>query len=350
MTEKGAALLNARARDVLEDVVYTYIMKAEPVSSRAVAKQFDFSAATVRSVLADLDDLGYLRQPHTSAGRVPTAEGYHAFIDFLMKDRELPRYEQLYIERHLEGVGDIKGLTVAATHLLSECSHQAAVMLVPLRGDIVLRTVDFVPLPGSKVLCVIVSSTGFIDNRVIEVDEALPREELVRISNYLTENFDGLTLSEARKRLIAMMDDDKAEVDELMRRSIHLAQRGLEAGHEPPDVLVEGAEVLLEQPELADVERIRRIFEAFADKAQLVTMLTKCVESDGVRVFIGEDAALTSELDFSLVATNYGIGDQTLGSLGVLGPSRMEYPRLIPLVHFLGRAVSAALANGVASE
>lgn len=350
MVDNNAALLNARARDVLKDVVYTYIMKAEPVSSRAVARQFDVSAATVRNVLADLDDLGYLRQPHTSAGRVPTAEGYHAFIDFLMEDHELPRHEQVYIERHLEGAGDVKDLTIAATHLLSECSHQAGIMLIPPRGDIVLRTVDFVPLPGLKVLCVIVSSTGFIDNRVIEVDEALPREELVRISNYLTENFDGLTLSEARRRLLAMMDDDKAEVDELMKRSIQLARRGLDGGQEAPDVLVDGAEALLELPEVADVERVRRIFEAFADKAKLVSMLTKCVEGEGVRVFIGDDATLTSELDFSLVATNYGVGDRTLGSLGVIGPSRMEYPRLIPLVQFLGQAVSSALANGVASE
>ena len=349
MALNKADLLDDRAKSILHDVVYSYIVKAQPVSSRAVAKQFDISAATIRNVLADLDDWGFLHQPHTSAGRVPTAEGYHAFIDLLKKDTALPRDQQVYIEKNLEEAGDSSDLAQVASHLLSQLSHQAGVVLVPAPGDVILRSVDFVPLPGSKVLCVVVSSAGFVDNRVIDVDEILPREEYVRISNYLTDNFAGLTLFEARDRLLRLMADERAQVDELMRRSIKLARQGFDVSPEPA-VLVDGTEALLEQPEMANVDRIRRLFEAFAEKAQLVSMLTKCVEGEGVRVLIGTDAALTSELDFSLVATHYGVAGNILGSLGVFGPSRMEYPTLIPLVHFLGEAVSSALAQSYARE
>ena len=349
MLQDKAELLDDRARHILKDVIYAYVMKAEPVSSRAVAQQCDMSAATVRNVMADLDDWGYLQQPHTSAGRVPTAEGYHVFIDFLMKGKAVALEHRVYIEKNLEEAGDAQGLAQMATRLLSEYSHHAGVVLVPAPGDVVLRSVDFVPLPGSKVLCVVVSSTGFVDNRVIDTEEPLSRDELVRISNYLTQNFAGLTLFAARSRLLRLMADEKAQVDKLMQRSIVLASRGLDASS-TPGVLVEGTESLFEQPELADVDRIRKLFEAFADKVQLVSMLTKCVEGEGVRVTIGDDDVLTSALDFSLVATTYGVRDQTLGSLGIFGPSRMEYPRLIPFVHFLGGAVSAALAQGLASD
>ena len=341
--------LNERARNVLREVVYSYILNAEPVSSRAVAKRYDMSAATIRNVLADLDDWGLLRQPHTSAGRVPTARGYHVFIDFLMQDRALPLEQRSLIEKSLAGAGDTQALATAASHLLSELSNQVGIVLVPARGDVVLRSVDFVPLPGLKVLCVVVSDTGFVDNRVIDVDQAIGRGELVRISNYLTQNFAGMTLFAARRRLVRLMANERAQVDRLMRQSILLARRGLDASPEP-GVVLDGAECLLDQPELADVERVRKLFETFSDKAHLVSMLTKCVEGEGVRVLIGDDSALTSELDFSLVATHYGPGEQPLGSLGVFGPSRMEYPRLIPLVHFLGKAVSSVLEQGTARD
>ena len=341
--------LNERAQNVLREVVYSYILNAEPVSSRAVAKQYDMSAATIRNVLADLDDWGLLQQPHTSAGRVPTARGYHVFIDSLMQDRDLPVGQRVLIEKSLGGAGDAQAVAIAASHLLSELSSQVGIVLVPARGDVVLRSVDFVPLPGLKVLCVVVSDTGFVDNRVIDIDQAIGRDELVRMSNYLTQNFAGMTLFEARRRLVFLMGDERAQVDSLMRQSILLARRGLDASPEP-GVVLEGAESLLDQPELADLERVRKLFETFSDKAQLVSMLTKCVEGEGVRVLIGNDSALTSELDFSLVATQYGPEEQPLGSLGVFGPSRMEYPRLIPLVHFLGRAVSSVLEPGVARD
>jgi heat-inducible transcriptional repressor len=206
-----------------------------------------------------------------------------------------------------------------------------------------------VPLSGRKVLCVVVSANGFVDNKVIETQEELPREELVRIGNYLTENFAGLTLREIRARLLKLMAEERAQLDRLLARSIELARAGLDLD-QAQEVLLEGTREVLNQPELADIGRVRRLFETFADKARLVAMLSQCLRGSGVRVLIGEDHALTSELDFSLVAAPYGMGERPLGALGIFGPSRMEYERVIPLVHYLGERLSRALADSFAGE
>ena len=303
-------VLTPRDREILKDIILTYVLGGEPVSSRSVAKhgRLGLSAASIRNVMADLEEAGYLAQPHTSAGRVPTRAAYHLFIQSMMEARQ-----------------------------------------VPALGETVLKTVEFVPLSGRKVLCVVVSTTGFVDNKLIEVEEEVPRDELVRISNYLTDNFSGLTLREIRDRLLRMMADERAQMNRMLARAIDLARAGLEV-EQGPEVLVDGARALLQKPELADIARVRRMFDAFEDKARLVRMLNQCMRGQGVRVLIGEDSDLTSELDFSLVATSYGVGDRPLGTLGVFGPSRMEYHKMIPLVHYLGESLSRALAESFAGE
>jgi heat-inducible transcriptional repressor len=216
------------------------------------------------------------------------------------------------------------------------------IVVTPALGETVLRAVDLVPLTGSRVLVVIVSETGFVDNKVIDTDRPVPREELIRISNYLTENFAGLTLREIRDRLLVAMAEERAQVDELLGSTLELARRSLDLTADR-EVVVDGTSAVLDKPELADVLRVRRLIETFADKARLVRMLNACVQGKGVRVVIGEDSDLTSELDFSLVATRYGVGGRALGTLGIFGPSRMEYQRVIPLVHYLGEALSEML-------
>ena len=337
--------LTPRDREILRDVILTYILGAEPVSSRSVSKhsRLGLSAATIRNVMADLEEWGYLMQPHTSAGRVPTRAAYHLFIESMMQVRKVPAKERRYVEENLRSA-DADQLMGTASHLLSELSRQVGIVVTPLVGDTVLKAVDFVPLSGRKVLCVVVSAAGFVDNKLIETEEEIPREELVRISNYLTENFAGQTLREIRDRLLKMMAEERAQMDRMLALAIALAREGLDLNG-GQEVLVDGASVLLGQPELADIQRVRRMFDAFADKARLVKLLNRCIQGGGVRVLIGEDSELTSELDFSLVATPYGVGDQTLGTLGVFGPSRMEYERMIPLVHFLGETLSRALAE-----
>lgn len=346
MTERhDLSKLTSRDREILKDVIMTYILSAEPVSSRSVSKhgRLGLSAATIRNVMADLEEWGYLMQPHTSAGRVPTAAAYHLFIESMMQARKVPAKERRYIEENLRS-GDADQIMGNASHLLSELSRQVGIVVTPAVGDTVLRAVDFVPISGRRVLCVVVSSTGFVDNKILELEEEVPREELVRISNYLTENFAGQTLRQIRDRLIRMMAEERAQVDRMLALAIELARQGLDLPG-GPEVLVDGAPSLLSHPEMTDIQRVRRMFDAFADKARLVKLLNQCLQGQGVRVLIGDDSELTSELDFSVVATPYGLGDQTLGTLGIIGPSRMEYERVIPLVHFLGEALSRALAD-----
>ncbi len=345
---RDSAKLTPRDREILKDVILTYMLSAEPVSSRSVAKhgRLDLSAATIRNVMADLEEWGYLVQPHTSAGRVPTRAAYHLFIESMMQTKRLPAKERRYIEENLKGApADADHLMGVTSHLLSELSHQVGIVVTPVMGDTVLKTVDFVPLSGRRVLCVVVSAAGFVDHKVIEAEEEIPRHELLRIANELTENFAGQTLREIRDRLLRMMAEERAQVDSLLARTIDLAREAL-AVDATPEVLLDGASTLLARPELADVQRVRRMFEAFVDKARLVRMLSQCLKGGGVRVLIGEDSDLTSELDFSLVACPYGVGDQPLGTLGILGPTRMEYQRIIPLVHYLSDALGQALAEG----
>jgi heat-inducible transcriptional repressor len=342
--------LQDRDREILKDVIRSYVVHAEPVSSRTVARagRLGLSAATIRNVMADLEEWGYLFQPHASAGRVPTPAGYHLFIDSLMDTQALSSRERRRIDENLRtSSGDPDRLMEATLLLLKELSHQVSIVLTPALGDTVLRAVEFVPLTSEQVLCVVISASGFVDNKVIQVSELPSREELTWISNYLTENFAGLTLRQIRDRLLALMAEERAQVDRLMSLSIELARHGF-AADEERQLLYDGTHELLSQPELSDIHRVRQLFDTFARKARLVAILNQFLTGQGVRVVIGEESDLTSELDFSLLTKTYGVGDRALGSIAIFGPSRMEYPRLIPLVHYLGEALSRVLSTSFA--
>ena len=353
MTPRPPAFeLNARDREVLRDVVRTFILEGEPVSSRAVARhsRHGVSAATIRNVMADLEERGLLEQPHSSAGRVPSRAGYHLYIESLMEARELPAAERERIDDGLSGVSGEgtapEKIVGRASQLLSDLSGQIGILVTPAIGDTVLRSIEFVPLSGRRLLCVVVSESGFVENKLIEAEEELAREELVRISNYLTENCRGRTLRAIRERLLVAMAEERAEVDLLLARAISLARRGLEE-QTAPGVFVEGTAQILARPELGDVARVRRLLDTFADRQRLVVLLNQCLEGGGVRVVIGDDSAVTSDLGFSLVSRAWGAREGSRGALGIFGPTRMEYERIIPLVDYLGESLSRALEASV---
>ncbi len=341
--------LSARDREILRDVVHTYLLSGEPVSSRAVARheRHGLSAASIRNVMADLEDLGLLEQPHTSAGRVPSRVGLHYYIASLMEAQQPGPAERQAIEGELSGAASgTPGLIETASQLLSRLSGQIGIVVTPVFGETVLEAVDFVPLSGRRVLCVVVSRSGFVENKLIETDEELAREELVRISNYLTGTFRGQTLRSVRERLLRGMGEERDEMDRLLGRAIALARRGLEAGG-GQELRIEGTSSLLAGSQ-ADVERVRRLLEAFAERQRLVGLLNQCLDGNGVRVVIGEDDELTSDLGLTLVARPYGAGERARGTLGILGPARMPYERIIPLVDFLGESLGRALEESAA--
>jgi heat-inducible transcriptional repressor len=344
------ARLSPRDREILRDVVRAYILRGEPISSRAVARQagLGVSAATIRNTMADLEELGLLEKEHSSAGRVPSRAGYHYYIESLMESSAPSAAERRRIAGELSaGVGDGAQLVDTASQLLADLSGQVGVVLTPAFGDTVLEAVDFVALSGRRVLCVIVTQSGFVDHKLIEAEEPLAREALVEIANYLTENFRGQTLRSIRERLLATMREERAQVDRLLARAIQLAARGLPA-RAAPDLRVEGASTLIAGGEPSDIERVKRLLDTFAERQRLVDLLTRCVEGNGVRVMIGEDSEVTSDLGLTLVARAYGGGGEGRGTLGILGPARMPYERIIPLVDYLGEALSRALEESAA--
>jgi len=336
--------LSDRDREILKDVIRTFILSGEPVSSRSVSKlpRQELSAASIRNTMADLEERGLLTHPHTSAGRVPTEAGYHLYIESLMSSQPLPERERRYIESHLSAPGAADDMMHVTTHLLSDLSNQIGIVMAPAMGETVLKAISFVPLTGNRILCVVMSSTGFVDNKVLSVDEMPTAEELLRISNYLTVNYSGLSLREIRGRLLGLMAEERAQVDRMLADAIDLAGRAL-ADDLPQELLVQGTASLLDAPELSDLNRVQRLLETFSHRAKLVSLLNRLLSGQGVRVLIGEDSDLTSDLDFSLVACSYGVGSRSLGTLGIFGPSRMPYQRIIPLVSYLGETLSRAL-------
>ena len=207
-----------------------------------------------------------------------------------------------------------------------------------------MRAIEFVPLSGRKVLCVVVAENGFVENKLVVTDELIPREDLVRISNYLTENYAGRSLFEIREELLRMMSDERARLDELLHRTIELARDGMNMGH-APSLVVDGTHSLFEaSPSLS---RIEGMFQMFAERARLAGLLNRCLDADGVRVVLGQDSRLTEELGFGLVVRSYQAGNGVSGSVAVVGPARMEYPRMVPLVNYLGERLSKILADGV---
>ncbi|MGH9380273.1 MAG: heat-inducible transcriptional repressor HrcA [Thermoanaerobaculia bacterium] len=343
----GAASLSPRERAILRDIIHSYVLTGEPVSSRSLARMSEesVSAATIRNTMADLEERGYLAQPHSSAGRIPTPAAYHRYIGEMMRVRKVPLQQRRYIAEHLrEATPDPEGLVNLATRMLSQLSEQIGLAVAPPLGETVLKAIDFVAVSDRQVLCVLVSASGFVEHRILDVEEAMPREELVRISNFLTDRFAGRTLTQIRHELIETMVATKREMDHLLSTAVELAKRAL-VDAPAPGVFVEGTASILQKPELTDINRVRRLLETFADEARLVQLLNQLIEGPGLQVIIGDDSDLTSELDFSLVATTYKVGGRTLGTLGIFGPSRMEYRRIIPLVSHLGESLSRALGG-----
>jgi heat-inducible transcriptional repressor len=258
-----------------------------------------------------------------------------------MPSRAVPVRHREAIERSFDdGPGHGDRLLDSASQLLSELSQQIGIVVTPI-GDTVIHAMDFVKLSGRRILCVVVSGSGFIDHKVVESAEEMSREELVRITNYVNQHFAGRTVRDVRNRLLDLMAEERAKVDQLLASAIQLAERAL-AAEQQPEVRFEGTAAVLGYPELGNLDRVRRLLDTFSDKAGLVRMLNQIIEGPGVRVVIGADSALTSQLDFSLVATSFEVGEAR-GAVGVFGPSRMEYERMIPLVDYFGERLSRAL-------
>ena len=339
----GTSDLDPRAREVLREIVMQHIASGEAISSRTLAKcgRFDLSPASLRNVMADLEDLGYLQQPHTSAGRVPTDRGYRFFIDHLMRSRALSSKEREVIDDQVGHASEIDQVLHLASSLLSKLSDQVGVVFMPTLLQFAIRSMDFVLVGENKIMCVIVGANGVVVNKIIQTRFAFTRDELEKISRYITVEFTGCTLDVIRRRLIRMTEQERAQHDQMLQKAISL---GIEAVNDVApfehELYVEGAASILNKPEFSDAAALRKTFLALQEKEKLIDILESCLNEEGLQILIGSDSDFTQVHNFSIVARRYGTHAAPLGMVGIIGPMRMEYARMAPLVDYLGRALS----------
>jgi heat-inducible transcriptional repressor len=331
-----STVLDERAAQVLRLVVEDYIETAEPVGSRTISKRMgQLSPATIRNIMADLEDSGYLAQPHTSAGRIPTAAGFRYYVDYLLERRRLLRSERDQLSR-TAGVGaPPPDETIRQIgRLLSQLSGQACVVVVASPDDQKLRGIRLLRAGRDNVLLVAVMQGGWVQHRLIEDEPGLTEGDLEKIGNYLDELASGLTLSQLRSRILQEMRHEKARYDRVMTRALALSARAF-PDHPAGEVYVEGRANILEQPEFVeDVHKLKRILRAFEEKSVIVRLLDRALDSGETRVSIGAENPVEELPDISVVASALQRDGSPLGSIGLVGPVRMNYSRIIPLVEF----------------
>ena len=338
-------VLDPRARHLLRTLIARYIRDGEPIGSQTLARHagLDVSPATIRNILADLEDVGLLAAPHTSAGRVPTAQGYRLFVDSLLQVQPLGEGEVARLRSELPAGVGTQSLLGSASELVSAMTHFVGVVSVPRREQFAFRRIDFVPLDGQRVLAIVVFADSDVQNRILHTRRAYDPDELERVASYLNTHYAGRPLAEARALLVDELRRARDEMEALMAQALELADQAMAADAE--DMLVAGQTRLIGVQDLSDLDRLRELFEAFASKREMLQLLERTLRAPGVRIFIGEETGMASLDGVSLVTAPYGAGGRTLGVLGVIGPTRMAYERVIPVVQATADVLSQALGG-----
>jgi heat-inducible transcriptional repressor len=342
--------LDRREREVLRALVHDYIVSGEPVASQPLLARHDLdcSSATIRSVMADLEALGFLEKPHASSGRIPTTAGYRLYVDALLKVRPPSPQDRDRIERLAQEVSDVGSLLEGTADLLHSLSHHAGVVTTPRPKADPVRHIEFVRLRESRVLAVFVSAARIVTNKLVQLEFAMEPAELERAANYLNEKLqragDEAGLAELRERILSDMRADQSALSDLLIKALALAEQSFAAEPTAERVLHHGEESFLDAPEFADVQKARALLKAFAEKDRILRVLDRVLTSDEVQIFIGAESEFAAVPDVSVVAAPYGQGDRVLGTLAVIGPTRMNYARVIPLVDLTAKQISLALA------
>lgn len=336
--------LDARQREILRLIVQQHINTGEPVGSSTIARRdLPVSPATVRSVMADLEELGYLEKPHTSAGRIPTDRGYRYYVDTLVQIRPPSKPERELIDRSVPPGGDADGVLRETTRLLSSLSHHAAVVTLPSLAHLPLERLEFVPLKDARVLAILVARTGTVRN-VLLLECHIGAEELARAASYLNELVKDAPLEVVRERLVAEMAHERNEYESLARTALALGKRVVDAaGAGGMEVHIQGRESFFEAPEFADVKRVRELFTALEERSKLLEILDLTLAGRELRIFLGADTEFSARTGASVVAAPYTTESGIVGSLGIIGPTRMNYSRAIALVDYTTHVLSRLL-------
>jgi len=338
-------ILSDRNQDILKALIELHIESAEPVSSQAIARRLParLSPATVRNVMSELEGAGLIQSPHTSAGRIPTDRAYHFYVHSLLYAHGLSGDEQQQLSNHylLRGLGMEEALQ-RVSKVLSELSCYTGMVMAPLFSHTIFQRIEFVALPDRRVLVILVTESGIVEHRVIQVEERVRQAELDQAANYLNRTLSGLSMAEAQVRILQEMAQEKAQVDTLVRRALRLSREALkdELGNQ---VFIEGTSHILEQPEFADLEKMKRLLRTFEQKSLLITLLDRSRKTRGTQVVFGSESGIEELSGCSLITASFTSGRGATGSIGIIGPVRMPYSHVIPLVEGSARLISQML-------
>jgi heat-inducible transcriptional repressor len=338
-------MLDPRAQTLLKTLIERYIAEGQPVGSRTLSKYsgLELSPATIRNVMSDLEEMGLVASPHTSAGRVPTPRGYRLFVDTMLTIQPLDDDQQVErnVARQLQP-GEPQKLVAAAASVLSSLSQFAGVVLTPRRSH-VFKQIEFMRLSESRILLIIVTPEGDVQNRIMATQREYTSAQLVEASNYINANFAGLSFDEVRKRLLEEIDALRGDMTQLMHAAVVASTEDADTGE---NVLISGERNLLEVADLSsNMSRLRKLFDVFDQKTSLLQLLDVSSHAQGVQIFIGGESMLVPIEEMSVVTAPYKVDGQIVGTLGVIGPTRMAYNRVIPIVDITARLLSNALSQ-----
>lgn len=338
--------LNLRSRKILYALITEYISKGEAVGSRTLSRRhgIELSPATIRSVLQDLEEEGFIQQPHTSAGRMPTDKGFRVFVDALVDLEEVSDGQRQVIRERLEGLRSGGDVMREAGRVLSDLTGAASLLTAPAPEDEPLSELRFLPLRDGELLAILVAKTGAVQNRVIRGAVRVDRTELERVNDFLDALLEGRSLRDLRNRLATEMDHERGTYRELVEKAKGMLELAVRNAASSPVVVIEGQGRLFDRPEFSDVSKLREYLRAFEDKERLLELLERTLDASGVQVIIGAEAGLGALQDISFVSSNY-MGAGAGGAVAVVGPTRMDYGKVVPLVEFTARMVSNLLGH-----
>lgn len=338
-------VLNERSLQLLKMLIERYISDGQPIGSRTLSKdsELKLSPATIRNVMADLEEMGLLHSPHTSAGRVPTASGYRLFVDSLLTVKPLGSTELSRVHQELNVRDSNKDIINRASRLLSELTQMAGVVTLPKRELVSLSHVEFLPLSHARVLVIFVTNEQEVHNKIIHTSREFSPAELQQASNYLNTIYRGRSLAMVRAAVLKELQDDQQRINQSMLDAVQMAQLAFDEESSQEDYVLTGETNLMEFSELADRDQIKKLFTAFNQKQDVIYLLDQCMKTNGVQIFIGEESGYQVFDQCSLVTSPYSINNEVVGVLGVIGPTRMAYEKIIPFVDITAKLLGAAL-------
>lgn len=338
--------LDDRARHLLKTLIDCYVSEGQPIGSKKLADAagLNISTATIRNVMASLDQLGLVAAPHTSAGRIPTEQGFRLFVDSMLEVSPLEQALQDRLREQLDPDQDRESLIDTASTLLSSMTQMAGIISIPKGGQSALRQIEFLSLPDRRILAILVINEKEVQNRVLHVDRDYSQDELIHIANYINQHFMGRDIFEVRSRLLQELQQTRSQVDELMQAAVELANQALDVdkGDEEPYVL-HGKSNLIRFDEMDNAQKLQQLFAMFESKRDMLGLLDRCIQAQDIQVFIGREAGLEVLGNYSVITAPYIAGGETLGVLGVIGPTRMQYNKIISIVDVTARLLGSAL-------